>query len=119
MRKEKYNEYDISLYLKFREEGRFITKTFGGLMNKVFVPNHMDKNFWTDEHCNGCGSCAKLCPVENIIMEYGKPKWLHHCELCLGCIHWCPKVSIQYKKGTLKRGRYHHPKIKIKEIFRV
>jgi Fe-S-cluster-containing hydrogenase component 2 len=77
----------------------------------------MDKNFWADDACNGCAMCANVCPVENISMKNDRPEWLRHCEQCLACIQWCPKESIQFGKKTPAYDRYHHPEIKIKDMF--
>jgi ferredoxin/flavodoxin len=87
------------------------------MLSGVFKPREKDKNFWTDDKCNGCGICSKVCPANNIIYENSKPKWCSSCEQCLACMHWCPNKAIQYKKGTIKRDRYHHPEIKISELF--
>lgn len=94
-----------------------IKKAVIGLIYNTFKPNEKDNNFWTTEACNGCGTCLKVCPANNITIVDGKPEWNHKCELCLACMQWCPKESIQYKKSTLKRGRYHHPEIKASELF--
>lgn len=101
----------------FEEEGSIAAKVLGALLSRNFKPKYKDKNFWTDEKCNGCSTCAKVCPSNNIEMDGNKPKWLHQCEHCLACMHWCPKHSIQYKKGTIKRERYHHPEIRVSELF--
>lgn len=77
-----------------------------------------DRWFWTDEHCNGCELCAKICPNSNITMENGKPHWNHFCEQCMACIQWCPQESIQFRNITMKRARYHHPDIQCGEISR-
>lgn len=103
---------------KFLEGGRHLAKALGGTMYKIFNPKEKDKNFWTDGGCNGCSSCARLCPAKNIEMNSGKPVWLNQCQLCLGCMQWCPQKSIQYKKKTIKRDRYHHPQIKIHELYK-
>ena len=76
----------------------------------------MDKEFWVDAKCNGCGICVKTCPVDNIIMRTGKPTWLHRCEQCLACIQWCPTEAIQYGKKTPQYPRYHHPEVTLKDI---
>jgi len=78
----------------------------------------MDKNYWVDEKCNGCKICEQICPVDNIKMEAGKPKWLGHCEQCMSCIQYCPQESIQYGKNTPKRKRYKNPRINISEMMK-
>jgi ferredoxin len=77
----------------------------------------MDRDFWVDQKCNGCGICEKVCPVKNIVMIKEKPTWLHRCEQCLACIQWCPKEAIQYGKKTSMYERYHHPEISLKDII--
>jgi len=75
-----------------------------------------DKNFTLESSCNGCGTCAKVCPVKNIKMENKKPVWQHKCEHCMGCLQWCPQEAIQYGK-TKGRKRYHNPKTQIKDFI--
>ncbi|WP_238917110.1 EFR1 family ferrodoxin [Clostridium sp. YIM B02555] len=94
-----------------------IINTLGKLIYKTFKPQNIDKNFWTDEKCISCGICSKVCPANNIVMDEGKPKWEHHCESCLACMQWCPQKSIQYKKVTISRDRYHNPDIKVTELI--
>lgn len=67
----------------------------------------MDVSFHTNEKCVGCGNCSRLCPVRNIEMVNDRPSWLHHCEFCLACFHWCPKEAITSDElpNTV---RYHH-----------
>ena len=76
-----------------------------------------DKGFNVSEACNGCATCSKVCPVENIKMQDGKPIFLHHCEQCMACVQWCPKQSINIKNKTQNRGRYHHPEITFAEMI--
>jgi len=78
----------------------------------------MDKGFWVDEKCSGCGTCVKTCPCGNIELSAGKPTWRSHCEQCLACIQWCPKESIQYGKKTPSYARYHHPDVKLVDMIR-
>ena len=79
----------------------FLRKEFGAC----------DKEFSVTNDCNACGTCVSVCPVDNITLEEGFPVWHHHCQMCLACIHYCPTRAIQYKKKTVKKGRYHHPEI--------
>lgn len=101
----------------FEEINSFVAKLLGGMLSGNFKPKYKDKNFWNDEKCNGCGICVNVCPANNIRIDQNRPKWFHECEHCLACMHWCPKHSLQYKKGTVKRDRYQHPEIKVSEIF--
>jgi ferredoxin len=75
------------------------------------------KGFWASDACTQCGKCADVCPVENIRMQDGKPKWLDHCQHCMACLQWCPVEAIQYKKSTMGKKRYRHPEIKAESIM--
>ncbi|OGV54667.1 MAG: hypothetical protein A2017_19300 [Lentisphaerae bacterium GWF2_44_16] len=75
------------------------------------------KNFRSDEKCNACGLCAKVCQTENIVIKNGKPLWGNHCEQCMACLQWCPREAIQYGKHSARRKRYQHPGVKARELF--
>ncbi|HME54132.1 MAG TPA: EFR1 family ferrodoxin [Candidatus Lokiarchaeia archaeon] len=75
-----------------------------------------DRNFNVDQNCTSCGTCELICPVSNITLIEGKPKWNHQCQQCLACIHYCPTKAIQYARKTLNKERYHHPKVTVKDI---
>jgi Pyruvate/2-oxoacid:ferredoxin oxidoreductase delta subunit len=47
----------------------------------------------------------------------GKPIWQHTCEQCFACLQWCPEEAIQYGKNTKKKRRYHHPEIRLRDMF--
>jgi ferredoxin len=89
--------------------GKFIYK---GAMSRI---NTMGK-FWVDEECNLCLNCQKICPSNNIQIVDDKPVWNQKCEFCQACIQWCPKKAIHIKNEDLNR-HYHHPQIKIKDLF--
>jgi ferredoxin len=78
---------------------------------------NMDKKFWADAKCDGCGICSQVCPAANIDMINDKPAWLHHCEQCLACLQWCPREAIQYGEKTAQYPRYHHPEITLKDML--
>ena len=77
---------------------------------------HLDRSFKLNNGCNGCGICAKICPVDNIVMVDNKPSWRHRCEQCFACLQWCPQEAVEYGKKTMGRKRYHHPEVTIKEM---
>lgn len=79
---------------------------------------NQDHLFFADEHCIGCGMCERVCPVHNISMENGKPKFHHHCEHCIACIHWCPEKALQFQSKTAGRNRYQNPFVSANELNR-
>jgi len=79
--------------------------------------NKWDERFIVTPKCVGCGLCAKVCPVKNIMIENQRPSWQHNCERCLACIHWCPCKAIEYGKNTISRTRYHNPNIRVEDII--
>jgi len=78
---------------------------------------YMDRSFHVTDKCEGCGTCARICPVENIELVDERPEWLHNCEFCLACFHWCTQGAIESHEleNTV---RYHHPAVKIKDMLR-
>jgi ferredoxin len=73
--------------------------------------------FHSDENCNGCGICEKVCPMENIEIKENKPVWRDNCLSCFACLHWCPQSSIQIADLTKKMDRYHHPDVNVSDII--
>ncbi len=101
------------------EHDRFRAWVHPGLLYKLGYKyvKVSDKSYRVQESCNGCGICAKLCPVDNIAMVDGEPSWKNKCEQCMGCLQWCPKEAIDVKDKTVGERRYHHPEIKVKDII--
>ena len=69
-------------------------------------------SFRVTDACISCGLCERICPTGTISMREGKPVWSNTCVQCVACIHRCPVRAIEYGKGMLVKGRYHHPEIK-------
>lgn len=76
-------------------------------IGKGFVKWVSDKKYLATDACVGCGICAKVCPLQNIVIEGGKPRWNGNCNHCEACYHYCPQNAVQYGKVTRGKGQYH------------
>jgi ferredoxin len=94
---------------------KFSEMTVGGfawlkshLINKSFNKYATDDSKYRfTEKCISCGKCVEVCPLQNITLEDGHPKWNGHCTMCMGCYHHCPVNAIQYGKTTEGKGQYY------------
>ena len=121
-RNERETTAGIARRINAREEILFkppniIARGIMGIFYSRLKPHKRSRKFHTDEKCTGCGTCARICPAQNITLQDKKPRWHNQCEFCLACMQWCPNHAIQYGNKTQKRGRYHHPEIKVHELF--
>ena len=66
-----------------------------------------DTKYLSTEACIHCGKCVEACPLKNITLENGRPKWNGHCTMCMSCYHHCPVNAIQYGKATVGKGQYY------------
>ena len=64
------------------------------------------KDFYATDKCVGCGKCARLCPLNNIVIEAGKPVWGDRCSHCMACIGNCPTRGIEYGEITRDKEPY-------------
>lgn len=87
--------------------------TLGGrvkssIVNRLFYPLYVNANgYYATEACVGCGRCVKLCPLNNIRLEGGKPVWGRKCTQCMACICGCPARAVEYGKRTQGKVRYY------------
>lgn len=72
----------------------------------------------TDEHCTGCGTCERICPMNNVKIVGHKPAWSNRCVSCLACYHWCPNNAISLGGVDLNIASYHHPDVIISDMLR-
>ena len=86
-------------------------KLLSGAVNKLFYPMIVkDKKFYAKDNCTGCGLCSDKCPLSNIAVVDGKPKWKGNCTHCMACISYCPEEAIEYGNSTKTKERYICPR---------
>ncbi len=77
---------------------------------------HKTTPFYATDKCIGCGKCEKLCPVNRITMQEGRPKWEGICAHCMSCLSGCPVEAIEYRDRT--EGKYRYTFNKFGKEFR-
>ncbi len=86
----------------------FIDKRKSDIVNLTFYPFCVSaRKFKTTEKCISCGKCEKVCPLNNIEIVNGKPKWGKNCTHCMACICLCPEEAIEYGNASKGKRRYH------------
>ena len=87
-------------------------------LRPVDYPNNF-RGILAEDNCIGCGTCARVCPMNNIALIDGKAVIGDDCATCLTCFHWCPMEAIVMSKqeGIERRFKYHHPAISLADIL--
>ena len=86
----------------------FYDRFMSGPVNPIFYSFFVKANaFAAGDACTGCGQCARLCPMNNIVIQNRKPVWGGDCTHCMACICRCPVEAIEYGKKSLGKPRYH------------
>jgi nitroreductase/NAD-dependent dihydropyrimidine dehydrogenase PreA subunit len=82
-----------------------------GISERFSVPHYGDpgQTHWGEitfdqEKCNGCGTCARICPADSIFMDGKKPAMTEgaQCMSCGDCVSICPEQAI----GVLSNYRF-------------
>ena len=98
-------EQKIKNSVKQLKEGRPTNEGIGplyriaGFFGQRLYFGHKTKNYSSklkidSGKCVGCGSCVKLCPMDNLSMNEGKAVASDRCTMCYRCINKCPKQAI-------------------------
>nr|WP_072537590.1 EFR1 family ferrodoxin [Anaerococcus mediterraneensis] len=103
---------NIAKYIRNKEEFKkrkvgIVGKFQSGVINPIFFSFiTKDKKFYATDKCISCGLCDKVCVLNNISYEDGRPIWKGTCTHCSACISKCPVGAIEYGKKTQGKDRY-------------
>lgn len=73
------------------------------------------KKFKFDENCSLCGTCMRVCPVNNIKVT-DKVEFGSNCESCFSCVHNCIHNAIHIKNEKSAK-RFRNEDVKLREII--
>jgi NAD-dependent dihydropyrimidine dehydrogenase PreA subunit len=77
------------------------------ILNPLFYKHYVKpEGFHTTDKCNSCGLCVSNCPLDNIMLVNGAPKWGENCTFCMSCICRCSTEAIEFKEKTKDKRRY-------------
>lgn len=100
--KEAFPKKNVGLTGKFQS----------GVINPIFFKFiAKDNKFYATDKCISCGLCEKVCVLNNISYEDGRPVWNGKCTHCAACISKCPVSAIEYGKKTQGKDPYLLSKI--------
>lgn len=93
-------------------------KSLFALESSAFSQMHpmRTKKFRVNDACIGCGTCARICPMGNIVLQDGRPGFGTNCIGCLSCVQYCPKEAINVGRITEKRERFPNPNVSADDL---
>ncbi|WP_285822452.1 EFR1 family ferrodoxin [Duncaniella freteri] len=107
---------DISMRRRFVESPTVFGRLAGWWMRCFPLRSDAYRRFYVEDSCSGCGICARLCPVGNIVLLNGRPMIGEGCLTCGACYHNCPSAAVRYK-GEKSRVQYRHPGVSLVDIM--
>ena len=93
---------------------------FNSVAHGRIAPTDEDPLYRVSGTCTGCGTCAKVCPMNCIKMERGRPVYSYDkCATCMACIHACPTKSIKFATLSEKNPgvHYRNPHVTLSDLI--
>jgi len=86
------------------------------VLGSYIIGQGIETFFTVEDSCNQCGTCSKVCPVNNVRLDHGKVQYGDQCIGCLACTQNCPQNAIRLN-GEKSKIRFRNPNIALKEII--
>lgn len=74
-----------------------VSKWLGWFTQRAYFPKieaKAMKDVRIDTHCNLCGKCTRVCPMNNLAIENNQITQQGACTLCYRCVNLCPQKAI-------------------------
>lgn len=121
--KKQIEEHLDKIITDISDSRQWIVKNsgFDTLMTKLFLrawtrrSQGIANSFSIEDTCTKCAVCAKVCPVDNILLQCGKPEFGSSCITCLACTQNCPQNAIRLK-GEKSTTRFRNRNVTLKDI---
>jgi len=87
--------------------------------NKIMPSFNNGEQITVTDRCDGCGICAKVCPLGLFYVENGKANRSENtCAFCLACAQNCPSKAITMRRADKNpEARYRNEHITLQEII--
>jgi ferredoxin len=89
---------------------------FMNMFAKKVLRRDAAQSYIVNEQCIHCGTCAKVCPADNITVTEEKVIFSDRCEVCYACVHNCPQNAIHLRKER-STARFRNEHVTLQDII--
>jgi len=118
---------DLALRIGERATGWPRESAMRAFLPRLLTPSRYvrDTRPWAREFaasaaCTGCGECARMCPVGNVVMGNAAgnatPTFGGNCERCMACMQFCPSGALSILGKPMNKRKYRNPNIVKSEL---
>ena len=91
-------------------------KLYHNRLAKRFLRKDTALEYTVNNDCVLCGTCAKVCPANNITVT-DRVRFSDHCEVCYACLHNCPQNAIHMPVEANGAVRFRNEHVTLTDII--